>query len=403
MRKRLKVLGIPLTTMVLAIITFFVLSLYSRHEERNDNLLPTLAVLPTSAVEQAVEVLDDADASEAAGSEIVDVVLATPVPDLEAAETAAEEVMLVDEPTVSPSLPPQPSATATVAPPPVQLVQPTLTQQQVIVLWTSEVAQPNVVNLQVNPADVSEVRAKIEAQGGTIEIVNETIGLMTVNVPDAAAAEQLSQADFVLVAEPDYFVSVQALATDPLISQQYSLAAMNIPLDLPDDLPSVTVAVIDSGICSHPELAGKVLGGYDFVENDSTPQDEAGHGCAVAGIIAANRDGVGMAGVAPNARLLAYRVLNAQGTGRYSSVASAIVRAADDGAQIINLSLGGANSSQILQDAVDYATSRGVLVIAAAGNNGSSTVLYPAAYPNVVSVGALSLMARRLSSVTAAK
>ncbi|XWX04574.1 S8 family serine peptidase [Aggregatilineales bacterium SYSU G02658] len=193
-----------------------------------------------------------------------------------------------------------------------------------------------------------------------------------------------------LAAEPDYFVSVQALATDPLISQQYSLAAMNIPLDLPDDLPSVTVAVIDSGICPHPELAGKVLGGYDFVENDSTPQDEAGHGCAVAGIIAANRDGVGMAGVAPNARLLAYRVLNAQGTGRYSSVASAIVRAADDGAQIINLSLGGANSSQILQDAVDYATSRGVLVIAAAGNNGSNTVLYPAAYPNVVSVGALS-------------
>ncbi len=390
MRKRFKVFGIPLTTMVLAIIAFFVLSLYNRYEESNNNLLPTLAVLPTITAGQVADVVDDADVSDATTSEIVDVTLATPVPDLEAAETAAEEVVLVDEPTASPSLPPQPSATATVAPPPVQLVQPLLTQQQVIVLWTSEVAQPNVVNLQVNPTDFTEVRAQVEAQGGTIEVVNEAIGLITVNVPDAAAAEQLSQADFVLAAEPDYFVSVQALATDPLISQQYSLAAMNIPLDLPDDLPSVTVAVIDSGICPHPELAGKVLGGYDFVENDSTPQDEAGHGCAVAGIIAANRDGLGMAGIAPNARLLAYRVLNAQGQGRYSSVASAIVRAADDGAQIINLSLGGANSSQILQDAVDYATSRGVLVIAAAGNNGSSTVLYPAAYPNVVSVGALS-------------
>lgn len=208
------------------------------------------------------------------------------------------------------------------------------------------------------------------------------------SLPDETAIEQIVQAEYVQASEPDYFVSAQATAIDPLINQQWSLRAMNIPVDLPDDLPEVRVAIIDSGICQHFELSGKVLQGYDFVDGDVNPQDEMGHGCAVAGIVAANWDGQGIAGIAPNARLLVYRVLNAQGSGRYSHVASAIVRAVDEGAQIINMSLGGVNSSQLLQDAVNYASSNGVMLIAAAGNNGIDSALYPAAYANVVSVGA---------------
>jgi len=101
----------------------------------------------------------------------------------------------------------------------------------------------------------------------------------------------------------------------------------------------VVVAVVDSGICAdHPDLAGHVVAGWDFVDDDATPQDELGHGCSVAGVIAADVDnGLGIAGVAPNARIMPLRVLNAQGVGRYSDVAAAIVYAADHGARIVNL------------------------------------------------------------------
>lgn len=102
--------------------------------------------------------------------------------------------------------------------------------------------------------------------------------------------------------------------------------------------------MIDSGICAaHPDLAGRILDGWDFLEGDATPQDDFGHGCSVSGVIAANmNDGIGIA-VAPNAQLMPLRVLNASGVGSYSDVAAAIVYAADHGAQVINLSLGGSN------------------------------------------------------------
>ncbi len=106
-------------------------------------------------------------------------------------------------------------------------------------------------------------------------------------------------------------------------------------------------------------------------------------------MIAANADnGIGIAGIAPNARIMPLRVLNAQGQGTYSDVAAAMVQAVDQGAQIINLSLGGTNASSVLNDAVDYAVAHGVMVIAAAGNTGGS-VLYPAAYAPVIAVGSV--------------
>jgi thermitase len=260
-------------------------------------------------------------------------------------------------------------------------------QTNVVVVPPPTQPVPNVTVLSVS--DDSSARQafiqQVQELGGQVEVI-DALNNVVVTMPEGVA---IPQSSVVLESEPDYYVSVQVIATDPLISQQWALSAMNIPMNLPDDLPLINVAVIDSGICQHAELNNKVIGGYDFVQNDATPQDEMGHGCAVASIIAAEWDGQGMAGIAPNARLLVYRVLNAQGSGRYSHVANAIVRAVDDGAQIINLSLGGVNSSQLLQDAINYATSRDVLVVAAAGNNGSSSVLYPAAYPNVISVGAL--------------
>lgn len=176
----------------------------------------------------------------------------------------------------------------------------------------------------------------------------------------------------------------------------------------------VTVAVIDTGVdLDHPDLAGSLyvnageipgngidddgngyvddISGYDFVSGDPRPDDGNGHGTHVAGTIAANRDGVGATGVAPDARILPVRVLDDNGSGSDWSVAAGIRYAADMGAQIINLSLGGSASSRIAA-AIEYAVSLGTLVIAAAGNESASVPSYPARYSassgSVLSVGA---------------
>ncbi len=242
----------------------------------------------------------------------------------------------------------------------------------------------------------SERADYVAALGGTIQQEILALDTAVITVPDTLTTTNLPDSPLLLATEPDYFVSAQidVPTSDPHYAEQWALPVINAPVawaTLPATTPTMTIAVIDSGICAdHPDLQGRILPGYDFVENDSTPQDDMGHGCSVAGVIAANADnGIGIAGVAPNTAILPLRVLDEQGIGTYSDVAAAIVRATDDGAQIINLSLGGPHQSQLLTDAVDYALERDVLVIAAAGNTGTTQLLYPAAYAPVIAVGAI--------------
>ncbi|MFC7439920.1 S8 family peptidase [Laceyella putida] len=151
---------------------------------------------------------------------------------------------------------------------------------------------------------------------------------------------------------------------------------------------TVKIAVVDTGVQStHPDLRGKVLNGWDFVENDNSPQDANGHGTHCAGIIAAaTNNRVGIAGMAPNAKLLPVRVLNGAGEGTVTDVADGIKYAADQGAKVINLSLGGPESSSTIKSAVDYAWSKGAVVVAAAGNESTSQPSYPAYYSNAIAV-----------------
>ncbi|MEO0598648.1 MAG: S8 family serine peptidase [Chloroflexota bacterium] len=153
----------------------------------------------------------------------------------------------------------------------------------------------------------------------------------------------------------------------------------------------MTVAVIDSGICAnHPDLQGRITAGYDFVDDDNDPNDTFGHGCGVAGVIAANtNNGIGIAGIAPNVQIMPLRVLDNLGLGSYSNIANAIIYAVDNGADIINLSLAGPTSSVMLEAAVAYAVDSGVVVIAAAGNFGQPNAFYPAAYPSVIAVASI--------------
>ena len=176
----------------------------------------------------------------------------------------------------------------------------------------------------------------------------------------------------------------------------------------------VTVAIVDTGVdLDHPDLRtnlfvnpGEIPGngidddgngfvddvsGYDFADNDANANDESGHGTHVAGTIAAANNGFGATGIAPNATILPVRVLGANGSGSTLDVAAGIRYAANMGADIINLSLGG-GYSRAIDSAIQYAKSVGALIVAAAGNESSSVPGYPARFSanseNVISVGA---------------
>jgi serine protease len=159
----------------------------------------------------------------------------------------------------------------------------------------------------------------------------------------------------------------------------------------------VTVAVVDTGVACFDkgpfsrgtDLAGtRCDGGWNFVDDSPEAYDDQGHGTHVAGTIAqTTHNGVGTAGLAFCATLMPVKVLNKQGFGTVANVAEGIRYAADEGAQVINLSLGGPIKSQILEDAVKHALAKGVVIVAAAGNSGRK-VGWPAAYPGVVAVSA---------------
>ena len=170
---------------------------------------------------------------------------------------------------------------------------------------------------------------------------------------------------------------------------------------------SVVVAIIDTGVDpSHPDLQGQLVAGPRYVSSpdascpvDATNRDDNGHGTHVAGIVgAAGDNGIGVAGVAFGVRVMPIKALDCTGSGFLSDIARATTYAADNGARIVNVSLGASDQSAALQSAVTYALSKNVVIVAAAGNCGSesgttrcpslNSIDYPAAYPGVLAVGA---------------
>lgn len=177
---------------------------------------------------------------------------------------------------------------------------------------------------------------------------------------------------------------------DPLFEQQVWAQAVDLSVawDITTGRDSVVVAVVDSGVSAdHPDLQGKLLPGYDFVDNDAIPEDSLGHGTAVAGIIGARGDdGIGVAGVAMDTMILPVRVGTEDGAP-VSAIAAGIIWAVDQGADVINLSLVLDHPSETLREALGYAYERNVPVVAPAGNE-PDTVAYPAAYEQSFSIGA---------------
>jgi minor extracellular serine protease Vpr len=183
------------------------------------------------------------------------------------------------------------------------------------------------------------------------------------------------------------------LSLEVLLDKSSKYVGVDYPRKLGFNGDGIKIAIIDTGVdYNHPDLfgfgpAGKVIGGYDFVENDDFPLDTNGHGTEVAGIIAANGN---LKGIAPNAKILAYRVSDTGNSVSSDLIVKAINRAVKDGANIINISLGVNRTNDKIEDAINDAVRKGIVVVAAAGNSGPDlkTIGSPGKDPNAITVGA---------------
>ncbi|MFI7066080.1 S8 family serine peptidase [Kribbella sp. NPDC050124] len=176
------------------------------------------------------------------------------------------------------------------------------------------------------------------------------------------------------------------------IGQSSYLNTVRVPQawDLSKSTGSQIVAVLDTGVdAGHPDLVGRLVPGYNAISPSSPPNDDNGHGTMTLGIVAASaNNGIGVAGIGWAAKAMPVKVLDANGDGYDADVAEGINWAADNGAKVINMSLGGPGDNPILHDAVKYAVSKGVVVVVAAGNDGNDIVQFPASYPEVIAVAA---------------
>ena len=243
----------------------------------------------------------------------------------------------------------------------------------------------------------ADFKGRMNVRGATQRGEIRGLNARVVRAPKASAEllkGELERDANIEYVEPDFIAQALGTSNDPYFLQgsQWHLSKIQAPAawDITTGSSSQIVAIIDSGVrASHPDLVGKVLVGYDFVANDNDANDENGHGTAVAGTVSpGSNNQIGVCGVAWSNPILPVRVLDANGSGTYSAMANGIIYAADSGAKVINLSLGGTSSSRTLQDAINYAWNKQCVIVAAAGNNGSNIAFYPAACSNVVAVSA---------------
>lgn len=251
------------------------------------------------------------------------------------------------------------------------------------------------------------VKYKINASARAKDLLNKqngskviatlgALGVARVTAPrglEVAHCKSYKSNCFVEYAEPNYLAApASVVPSDPLFADQWGMAKIQAPAawELTRGSDAITVAVIDTGVdYNHPDLAGRVVPGYDFQANDADPMDQYGHGTKCAGVVGASTDNaVGVAGVTWNCRIMPLKVTDATGYAPYSCIASALIYAADRGVRVATISIGGTSASSTLQNAVNYATQKGCVVVASSGNNAAGSVCYPAACENAISVGA---------------
>ncbi|MCA9552308.1 MAG: S8 family serine peptidase [Myxococcales bacterium] len=288
--------------------------------------------------------------------------------------------------------------------------------------WSAPATDGLVIDLADDTTDADE--AAIEAKLGGLDIKLNSIHsaderFFVADVPPermAEAIQALAGDPRVESAEPNYLFSIPEAETevsppevtpshpgfpnDPMFEQQWSFPMVGAKDAWKvADGKGVVVAVIDTGVAYEDygrfkrveDLAGtEFVKGYDFVNDTDHPNDDHGHGTHVAGTIAqTTNNGIGVAGLAPGAKIMPLKVLSAAGSGSVADIADAIRFAADEGANVINMSLGGGMRTLIMERAVAYAHNKGVVVVCAAGNGGRKKVEYPAAYKGAFAVSSV--------------
>src|SRR5688572_14899391 len=242
------------------------------------------------------------------------------------------------------------------------------------------------------PADISSA---VRTGGGVVTRDMAQIRTKVIYVPaDARDRILAAYANHASVerASPAVTMTRAGAPTDPDYAQQWALPRIGWDVAY-ESIPitgTANIAILDTGIdASHPDLFGRVVAAQSFTGGDPNI-DPNGHGTALAGIAVANtNDGIGMAGVAyAGASVSSVQVLRADGTGYDSDIVAGVLWAADNGSNVILMGFSSAEYSAALADALAYAWSRGVLLVAATGNDGSSSPTYPAELANVIGVAA---------------
>ena len=296
---------------------------------------------------------------------------------------------------------------------------------------------------RAGPLDQVMVRFQPEASGETIAAVFAKLGVRVLHhiksidvyvlraQPGQAGqvVKALQARQDVRYAEQDGGVDIQLTPTDPVYNDPtrvYAPQFINILLPTPTPTPtpfptpndpdysdvtrvyapqfinalaawpyttgvtSVIVAVVDTGLsATHPEFTGRIVSGFNYVNNTANTADDHGHGTHVSGIVAAAMNNLqGTTGIAPGVKIMPLKAFDNTGYGTWSNIALSIDFAVANGAKVINLSLGNTGGSTAVQDAVRNATNANRLVVAAAGNNGNTTPFYPACYAEAMSIAA---------------
>jgi thermitase len=287
---------------------------------------------------------------------------------------------------------------------------------RIIVKMRSQPTGPSVptgyasLDASMASLDVQAATPLFDASRGDIALKHE-LGLSRVYVLTLPPSTDLQDALSMLSADPaveyagiDFVGYGAGTPDDPTFGQQWNLhntgqgggepdADVDAPeaWDISVGVTSTVIAVIDTGVdLNHPDLAAKVVPGYNFVTTTLPPQDDYGHGTHVAGIAAAvTNNATGVAGMCPGCRVMPLKALNSENWGYYSWWAGAVEYAVDNGADVINMSMGGADPSPVLHDAVLYAYNANVPIVAAMmNNNWDSITYYPAVYTETIAVGA---------------
>jgi thermitase len=250
------------------------------------------------------------------------------------------------------------------------------------------------IMVKVDPAANNEEMISVLSESANADNMLPQVGWEIIEVNAAAAPAMIAELQAtqgVLEVTPDYPLELAWEPNDPAYAQGNQWALDKIGTDVAWEFSSgqaITVAVIDSGIDpNHPDLVGRTVPGYNFIDKNTDTTDLCGHGTHVSGIIAAETDNAtGMAGIAPRAVIMPIKVIGENCLGNYSRLMQGILYAVDQGVRIISITSGGGFEHTGLHDAIIYARSKGVLVVVAAGNRGSALPFYPGSFEEAFTI-----------------